>query len=138
MFSWLRKTRQDAIAKKSIIVANAAIEKFGELLEKYPGGYLDESWLPLPKSEMKTAFKVRWLIAKNEEEREWIKVGWFYLSSFQPGIGQTPLTANLDGNTSPETVIAKLGPYLEFSKQVEADMLRDKAEFEQFIETSQI
>ena len=87
------------------------------------------------KPDMKTALKIGWITAQNEKERELMRAGWSLLASFQQGVGETPIAPTLPENPSPEDAIKILGPYLEFAPRVEAEMLANGEEFDEFVKS---
>jgi hypothetical protein len=135
VLSWLKKRRNFDAAKKTAMGAQIAINRMGELIEAYPGAVIDETWLPVPKADMKTALKIGWITAPNEKERELMRVGYSLLASFQPGVGEKPISPKLPENPSPEDAIKILGPYLEFSPRVEAEMVANGKEFDAFVKS---
>ena len=71
-----------------------AINEFGSIMEHQPLAVFPESRLPLPKEEMKTAFKSAWLLA-DPEMRPVIEAGYMQLSHFRPDITK-PVSLDLD------------------------------------------
>ena len=135
MLSWFKKRRDADKAKKTVMGAQLAIGRLGELIERYPSAVMDEKWLPLPKADMKTALKVGWITAQNEQERELMRAGWSLLASFQPGVGEKPISPKLPENPSPEDAIKILGPYLELSPRVETETVANGKEFDAFVKS---
>lgn len=54
MFKWLKGQHQGKLTTFDIM------EKYGALIEKHPGAYMDETWLPVDKDQMRAAFKAAW------------------------------------------------------------------------------
>ena len=135
MLSWFKRRRRLDNAKEKALGAQLAINRLGELIERYPNAIIDEKWLPVPKSDMKTALKIGWITAQNDKDRELIRVGWSLLASFQPGVGEEPISSKLPENPSPEDAIKILGPYLEFSSRVQTEMVMNGEEFDAFVKS---
>jgi hypothetical protein len=76
-----------------------AVERLGELIQRYPLAIFDSSRLPLPKSQMKLAIKAVWKAVQDRTVREHLAVGYMHLSHFQDGIGdkliEPPASANI-------------------------------------------
>jgi hypothetical protein len=123
MWRWLaaRKDRRDA--RRAVVAAHELIARFGALIERYPGAFIDETWLPAEKEAIKTALKIAWLADETPERRELIKTGWVLLSLFQPGVGPVPIDASPEDD-DPVAVSRKLKRYMAFTKLGE---LEDKA-----------
>jgi hypothetical protein len=62
---WLAKRRKRIEAQEFAKLAGEALARLGQLMEKYPGSFLDETWLPLPKDSMKGILKASIATAKN-------------------------------------------------------------------------
>jgi hypothetical protein len=132
MLRWLRSTL-GLTPKPNPSEVASIVAKYGELLEKYPAAYMDESWLPLPKKQMRLVFKAAWTIAPTAEMRHYVEVAWPMLSMFQPGIGPVPVdAAERDG--TPES-LRMLNEYLKLSEQTKAESDRDYAEMREFTRT---
>jgi len=69
----------------------AAIFALSQLLSRYPSAILDASLLPLPKPEMRLGIKAAWMQSTNQEFREWLEVGYLFLSHFQDDVGHEPV-----------------------------------------------
>ena len=135
---WLEQRRQKKEAVELVGGANIAISRMGALLEKHPGGYMDESWLPLAKPAMKTAFKIAIAAETNPERIEWLKAGWILLADFQPGIGNTPLSSPpMPSKPTPE-FMASFGCYTDMTKTVAKEGERLLAEMQEFMTSRQI
>jgi hypothetical protein len=77
MLSWFKKRRDAAQTAEIIAGAQAALDRLGELIEENPG-YMDESWLPLPKAGMKLALKILWIASGgNQHRHELVEGGCF-------------------------------------------------------------
>lgn len=122
LFGWLRPKPSKPREPTFEVIARI-IEKYGELLEKYPTAFIDESRLPVPKEEMRRALQAAWKMAP--QLRNAIEIGLTSLHRFQPNIGRTPLYANPD---SP----AMLNRFVEISKITEPEMNRDFEELTAF------
>ncbi len=85
MFKWLKGRREHKLTALDIL------EKYGALLETHAGSYMDETWLPVDKDQMRLAFKAAWKMTQNDKLRNHIEVAWVSLSMFQPGVGQIPI-----------------------------------------------
>ena len=48
MLSWFQRRREIDTAKETALGARIAINRLGELIEKYPTAVMDETWLPVP------------------------------------------------------------------------------------------
>jgi hypothetical protein len=139
MFDWL-KPKGTNKPRKLTTAADVmdVLGKYGELLEKYPSAFVDETWLPVPKDQMRLAFKAALKFAPNEQMRELVKVGWVYLHWFQPGIGPTPLVGKPPKDPRSKDsrdiqAMAQFERYVELLKTSEVEMQRDNAEMEAFI-----
>lgn len=139
MLSWFKRRQVSTNNAKEIIDgAMLALNRLGELVEKHPDGYMDERWLPLPKSDMKTALKILWVASRHDiEARNNIEMGWSLLSFFQPNVGDTPITPTISPGSSPEDVVTRLGPYLLISKLWETETQANKIEFAEFVRSQQ-
>lgn len=132
MLGWLRSILRLSPKPNPSEVASI-VAKYGELLERYPAAYMDDSWLPLPKKQMRLAFKAGWTIAPTAEMRHYVEVAWPMLSMFQPGIGPVPVdAAERDG--TPES-LRMLQEYLKLSERTKAESDRDYAEMREFTRT---
>ena len=89
MLGWLRKTLGAQQPKKIGDVFDA----YGQILEHYPGAILDASMLPLPKTEMKALLKTVYARASDLAERNIYANAFIFLSHFQNGVGQKPVSA---------------------------------------------
>jgi hypothetical protein len=107
---------------------------YRELIEKYPMAYLDESWLPANKPEMKQILKIGWLLAKDHQQRKSIEAGWAFLSRFQKGVGNVPADANVPVPVTRDSR-AQSDRYLMLAKYSEAEMHVDLQEMRQFIQS---
>jgi hypothetical protein len=122
LFGWLRSKPSKPRELTFEIVADI-MEKYGALLERYQTAYVDESWLPVPKSEMRRAFQAVWKMAP--QSRNAIEIGWTSLHRFQPNIGRTPVDADPDSPTM-------LDCFVEISKIAGPEMERDLEEMNAF------
>jgi len=134
MLRWLKKRKARAANDQFNRAVPEILARYGELLEKYPACYVDETWLPVSKGMMKEALKRGWLLAKgNEQLREHVKVGWTLLSTFQKGVGSKPLdTADLSDPLTAEGM-ATLNRIVDFGKLSQAEMDSDRDEMQEFI-----
>jgi hypothetical protein len=130
MFSWIKDRRNRATEAHFIESVPRVLAEYGKLLEKFPAAYIDEAWLPLKKLGMKRALKIGWKLAKDDEQREWIKIGWTLLSQFQKGVGSKPIDSNIITREN----LARLDRFLELAKiaQLEADS--DQIELLEFVQ----
>lgn len=70
MFDWFKKRRERIIADRADRLVRdvpVILSRFRELLEKHPTAYMDETWLPVSKAEMKTVLKIAWKSAKDDD-----------------------------------------------------------------------
>jgi hypothetical protein len=132
MFRWLKERREKAASNEFFKTVPDILARYGELHEKYPGAYLDEWMLPVDKPSMKRALKIGWLIAKTDEQREWMKIGWTLLQNFQSGIGDVPLQATAPDITSPKDM-ANFERWLEFAKKGQIEDEANQREKDAFI-----
>ena len=51
MLGWLRSSILKRSPEQRASEVSRIIATYGELLEKYPAAYMDESWLPFPRSK---------------------------------------------------------------------------------------
>jgi hypothetical protein len=109
------------------------LERYGALIEKHSDAYLDETWLPVDKDSMRSAFKSAWKMTTDSKTRNWIEVGWVLLANFQPGIGQTPITDEPPdpNNLTPESMAA-FDRYIQMSEAVLADSQRELTAIQEF------
>src|SRR5579863_5149257 len=114
MFGWF-KSQSKAAANLTLADVAPVLEKYGMLLEKYPTAFVDESWLPVPKNQMRLVFKAAWKLAPTAEMRNYVEVGWTLLSMFQPDVGAVPVDAATPKNASPNDVVTMLGKYLKIA-----------------------
>lgn len=131
MFRWLKTSKTKPPPQPKLADVAAIIAKYGELLEKYPTAYLDESWLPAPKAQMREVFKAAWKLAPAPEMRNYVEVAWISLSMFQPGVGATPIDAAVPRDASPES-IRMLDRYLRLSEAAKPESDRDYSEMREF------
>ena len=135
---WLAKRRKRIEAEEFAKLAGEALGRLGQLMEKYPGSFLDETWLPLPKDSMKGIIKASIATAKTSARREVFEVGWLMLANFQPGIGDTPISmpafpARL-ADVTPEFKKA-LDDWQVVSNRVQAESEQCMAEMRAYVET---
>jgi hypothetical protein len=131
--SWLERRRERKKAEVLTRRVPKIIGRLGELIEKYPDGYMDETWLPLDKSGMKTVLKIAIAAENDSKKREWLKVGWLLLSQFQPNIGQTPVRfASSSPLPSPEEMEA-LSRYVQISERARVEEEQNVAELNDFL-----
>jgi hypothetical protein len=127
LFGWLR-SKSSKPRELTFDAVASIMEKYGELLEKYPTAYVDESRLPVPKAEMRRALQAAWKMAP--QLRNAIEIGWASLHRFQPNIGRTPVDANPESS-------AMLNRFVEISKAAEPEMNRDLGELTAFKRANQ-
>jgi hypothetical protein len=134
MFKWLGGRRASANASTALTDADIVriIQQYGALLVKYPTAYMDETWLPVPKDQMRLVFKAAWKIAPNAELRNHIEAGWTLLSMFQPDVGQIPVDGAVPPDASPQS-IAQLSRFVELGKLAQAEAETDLVEMRAFI-----
>jgi hypothetical protein len=132
MFGWFKPSRPKK--PRDLTVGDVAdiISRYGELLEKYPTAYMDESWLPVPKEQMRLVFKAAWKIAPTAEMRNYVEVGWTLLSMFQPGVGPVPVDAATPKDASPSDITKMLGKYLKIADAAKPESERDYREMREF------
>jgi hypothetical protein len=106
--------------------------KFGALMEKYPTAYIDETWLPASKDQMRLVFKAAWKMAPNAELRNHIDMACLFLSHFQPGIGPVPMDFKVPEDLSSESM-AQLDRYVQLQKVALAEAEKDSAAMDEFI-----
>lgn len=119
MLGWLRSSILKRSPERSTPEVSRIIATYGELLEKYPAAYMDESWLPVSKKQMR------------REMRNYVEVAWPLLSMFQPGIGRIPVDAG-ERDGTPES-LKMLHEYLKLSERAKAESDRDYADMREFI-----
>jgi hypothetical protein len=134
MVKWLKGRRASANTSIPPTAADVVkiIQQYGALLEKNPTAYMDETWLPVPKDQMRLVFKAAWKIAPTAELRNHVEVGWTLLSMFQPDVGQIPIDGAVPPDASPQS-IAQLGRFVELGKRAQAEAEKDLAEMRAFI-----
>jgi hypothetical protein len=132
MFGWFKPSRPKKSCDLTVGDVADIISRYGELLEKYPTAYMDESWLPVPKEQMRLVFKAAWKIAPTEEMRNYVEVGWTLLSMFQPDVGAVPVDAATPKNASPNDVVTMLGKYLKIADAAKPESERDYREMREF------
>jgi hypothetical protein len=122
LFGWL-SSKQNKPGELTFDAIAGIMEKYGALLEKYSTAYVDESWLPVPKDEMRRALQAAWKMAP--QLRNAIEIGWTSLHRFQPSVGRTPVDADADSPTM-------LNRFVEISKIFGPEMDRDLEELRSF------
>lgn len=72
--------------------ARRIIDEYGQILSQAaPAGMvMDESRLPYPKSEIKTALLTGLQHASDDSLREMLIAGYTHLAEYQPGVGDQP------------------------------------------------
>jgi hypothetical protein len=136
MFEWFKEHRERILADRADRVARngpAILSRYSQLLEKHPTAYMDETWLPVSKAELKTILKVALMSAKDDDRREVIKICWTLLSKFQNGIGKIPIDCTVPGNSSYEVGNRIMEPYLRIAKIAKAEDEVNRAEMLDFI-----
>jgi hypothetical protein len=126
MFNWFHH-RNERTGTDQRSRASAILASYQELLEKYPTAYLDETWLPVSKNEIKAILKTAWVSTKNTDRREWIQIAWSLLSKFPPGIG-SPIRCSAQSYVYDEGNGRSLERYLEIAKiaHAEEDAIRNE------------
>jgi len=132
MFGWFKSSKPKKPRDLTVAEIGDILGKYGELIEKHPTAFMDESWLPVPKDEMRRVFKVAWKISPTPEMRNHVEVGWTLLSMFQPGVGPVAVDAAVPSDASPES-IRTLERFVELSKAAQAESERDLKEKRDFI-----
>lgn len=136
MLRWFKSSILRRSPELNASYVSRIIAEYGELLEKYPAAYLDESWLPVSKKKMRLVFKAAWKIAPTAEMRNYVEVVWPLLSMFQPGIGPIPVdAAERDG--TPES-LKMLHEYLKLCERTKTESDRDYAEMREFTRTNAV
>lgn len=109
------------------------MDTYTKLMIKHPNEVIDSSWLPVSKKQMIEIFKFMWVNAETDEHRDAIEILWASLSSFQDGVGSTPITPpeNL-ANMQIEEMSEALSKYLPWSNRVTNDMEDIRREREAF------
>ena len=136
MFDWFKKRRERILADRSdrlVREVHVILSRYRELLEKHSTAYMDETWLPVSKAEMKTVLKVAWKSAKDDDRREWVKIGWTLLSKFQKGIGKIPVDCSIPQNASYEESVRIMEPYMRIAKIAQAEDEANRTEMLEFI-----
>ncbi len=134
MFKWFKERRKKALEDQFIKAVPAILARYGDLLEKYPACYVDETWLPVAKPMMKRALKIGWLMAKgNDQLREHVKVGWTLLSTFQKGVGPKPIDMTVKSDPLSDEGMDHLNRMLKIGRSSEAEMNADRDEMQEFI-----
>jgi hypothetical protein len=136
MFEWFKERSERAHVDRAARNVPAILSRYSQLLEKHPTAYMDETWLPVSKAEMKNILKVALMSAKNDDRREVIKICWTLLSKFQKGIGKIPIDCTLPGNSSYEEGDRIMEPYLRIAKIAKAEEDLNRTEILEFIRQS--
>ena len=136
MFEWFKERRERILADRADRLVRdvpVILSRYRELLEKHSTAYMDETWLPVSKAEMKTVFKIAWKSAKDDDRREVIKICWTLLSKFQKGIGKIPINCSVPQSASYEEGVRIMDPYLLIAKIAKAEDEVNRAEMHDFI-----
>jgi hypothetical protein len=136
MFEWFKKRRERILADRSDRLARdvpVILSRYRELLEKHSTAYMDETWLPVSKAEMKTVLKIGWKTAKDDDRREVINICWTLLARFQKGIGKIPIDCSVPRNSSYEESLRITEPYLRIAKIAQAEDEANRVEMLEFI-----
>lgn len=88
---WISRYRDRQRRQADAQGVDLAINCLGRLMVAYPGHFIDESWLPVPKPALRRAIKAALLAADSEAIRESLAVAWEILPQFQQGIGDQPI-----------------------------------------------
>jgi len=132
-FGWFKKIltkHPDAAAFAKAVPSILTI--YAELLEKHSLAYIDETWLPVDKNSMKTAFKAAWILAEDDDGRRWIQDAWMSLSMFQPGVGDVPLMCAIVGGV-PNDDMNILNGWMHFADLSRAEDENNRAEILAFV-----
>lgn len=132
MFGWFKPSQPKKPPDLRARDVADIISRYGELLEKYPTAYMDESWLPAPKEQMRLVFKAAWKMAPTAEMRNHVEVGWTLLSMFQPGVGAVPVDAATPKDASSNDVATTLGKYMKIADAAKPESERDYREMREF------
>jgi hypothetical protein len=134
MFEWFKERRERIAEDRLKRDAPIILSRYQELLEKHPTAYMDETWLPVSKTQMKAILKAVWVSAKYDERRESIKIAWALLSKFQPGIGKVPISCTTPSYISYEEGLRILEPYMRIAKIAQAEDEANRTELLEFIQ----
>jgi hypothetical protein len=132
----MEKRREKQIGDAFVKAVPEILARYGDVLASGQSVYLDENLLPVKKPLLKAALKAGWVMAKTEQQREWIRVGWIFLSTFQPGIGDDPVDGKTPPDASPEEVLRLLTPFQRIAAAAELDAEADRPEFVEYIRKS--
>ena len=132
MFGWFKSSKPNKQRDPTVADIGDILAKYGELIEKHPTAFMDESWLPVTKDEMRRVFKAAWKISPTPEMRNYVEIGWTLLSMFQPGVGPVPVDAAVPRDVSRESIRA-LERFGELSKLAQAESERDLKEKREFV-----
>lgn len=116
--NWRERRKQWAHRSRS----RAALAQARKLMSIYPTAYMDESWLPASKHEVKSYLKSLLLATNDEKKRRRLKNSWLTLSNFQPGVGELPVDCTLGPASTAENIADLLGRYSQMSKVAEAEI----------------
>jgi len=107
------------------------LARYGDLIEKYPTSYVDETVLPLDKSGMKTVLRIALDSEIDHNRIAWLRTAWILLSRFQPDIGSLPLSLETPEKPT-EADNAKMDRYFAVAKKAAADAEDDLRELRAF------
>lgn len=130
MLGWLKSSIFGRSRELDASYVYKIVAKYGEVLEQYPAAYIDESWLPVSKKQMRIVLKAAWKAAPTAEMRNYVEVVWPLLSMFQPRIGPIPLDAAERDGTAES--LKMLHEYLRLCERTKAESDRDYAEMREF------
>jgi hypothetical protein len=131
MFGWGRPKSNRPSSDLTPDAMRDAIVRYGSIMERHGTAVLDVSLLPLPKPQMKQAFRIAWgdadTFMKNAIEEAYV-----FLACFQEGVGDKPIDCRLPSGTVPEKDMAVLEPWLRWSKTVQSEMEMLATELREF------
>jgi hypothetical protein len=137
MFAWFKaKPRRPTWSTQTVDAVLDIVARYGTIMEQLGMAIVDVSKLPLPKPQMKTALKVAWQVAPNDQLRNGVECGFVYLAHFQEGVGEEPVDWNLPPVFDMAKVAAIVDRYLAWSGKVQAEMDQLQAELNEFKRTA--
>jgi hypothetical protein len=132
MLGWFKRKNGRANTAAFVKTVPNVLTQYGDLLEKHPSAYMDDTWLPLDKPSMKRVLKAGWILAADDEARKWIENAWTCLSLFQPGIGSVPVDCDVLGGASEEN-LKNLDRWVHLANIGRAEDEANQAEFLAFV-----
>jgi hypothetical protein len=103
------------------------LARYGDLIEKYPTSYVDETALPLDKSGMKTVLRIALDAEVDHNRIAWLRTAWVLLSRFQPDIGPIPLSLEILERPT-DADLANMDRYFAVAKKSAAEAEDDLRE----------